>query len=84
MPVAARGNVGHMTESKNTTADDTTSAAGGPPEAASVATPAEAVAPDIEVAEVTAAEGRLPAGQDVADETAEDFNPDAAAPEPTD
>lgn len=74
-----------MTESKNTTADDTTSAAAGPPEAASVPSPAEAIAPDVQVAEVTAAEGGLPADSDAGgDAMAEDYNPDAAAPEPSD
>jgi hypothetical protein len=74
-----------MTDPKNTTADDTTSAAAGPPEASSVATPAEAVAPDVQVSEITAAEGGIPADASPGDDaSADDFNPEAAAPEPTD
>jgi hypothetical protein len=73
-----------MTDGPNTTADDTNSAAAGPPEASSVPTPAEAMAPAVDVTEVAAAEGGIPADAGRDDSAAEDFNPDAAAPEPSD
>ena len=76
-----------MTDHPNTTADDH-SAAGNPPEAGGMPTPAEAVAPDVEVSEVGAADA-APADADPSAGTdgaaaAPDFNADAAAPEPSD
>ncbi len=74
------GTLSSMTGYENKTADDTTSAAGGPPEAGGL--PVEDVAPDVAMSEVTAPDD---AGGDAGSAAgADDFNADAAAPEPTD
>jgi len=69
-----------MSEHRNQTADDTTSAAAGPPEAGGL--PVENVAPDVDVAALTdtGADEPAPDGGFLA----EDFNAEAAAPEPPD
>lgn len=77
------GNLSCMTNRGSPNADDTSSGDAAPAEAASVVFPAEDVAPDVEVAEVTADDGRArgDAGHD-ADRSAQDYNSRAAAPEP--
>lgn len=88
---ASGGNLRCMTDPRNNTADDTGSAASGTPESAAVASPAEDVAPDVDVAEVTADDAAAPeTSPDSTDAAlagggqapAEDYKADAAAPEP--
>lgn len=85
------GNLRCMSDPRNNTADDTDSAASGTPESAPVAFPAEEVAPDVDVAEVTADDAAAPdTSPDSTDAAlagggqaqAEDYQADAAAPEP--